>query len=77
MDKNVARTVLPFVNDATHYGSFLLHVEDRIDVLRNFLEKEKDPSRVRELQGAIAELRRFYTLRDEVHAALDKGKKNG
>jgi hypothetical protein len=33
---------------------------------RDLLEKQKDPQRILEVQGAITELRRFKTLRDEV-----------
>jgi hypothetical protein len=38
----------------------------RIEQHRNNLEKQKDRDRILEIQGAIAELRRFTTLRDEV-----------
>lgn len=37
----------------------------RIDILRGFLETTKEYEKIRELQGAIAELKRFSTLRDE------------
>jgi len=33
--------------------------------MRNFLENTKDHQKVLEVQGAIAELRRFQTLRDQ------------
>jgi len=42
------------------------YADHRINTLRNQLEKQKDRDRVLETQGAIAELRRFSTLRDEV-----------
>ena len=77
MDTNVARKVLPFVNDIAHYDAFLAHVESRIETLRGFLEKEKEVDRIREIQGAIAELKRLYTLRDEVRGTLEHEKKNG
>jgi len=38
----------------------------RINQHRDHLEKEKDRDRILEIQGAIRELRRFATLRDEV-----------
>lgn len=38
----------------------------RIDVLRSHLESQKEPTKIYEIQGAIAELRRISTLRDEV-----------
>jgi hypothetical protein len=38
----------------------------RIEILRDQLETSKDPQRITEIQGALAELRRIKTLRDEV-----------
>lgn len=42
------------------------YVEARIFVLRDQLETTKSHERILEIQGAIAELRRFKTLREEV-----------
>jgi len=72
MDKNVAKAILPVINEKEKYNLFLLYVEDRIEILRGFLEREKDPQRVREVQGAIAELRKFFTLREEAQTSLEK-----
>ena len=77
MDTNVARSVLPFVNDVHHYEGFLSYVECRLDILRSFLEKEKDIDRIREIQGSIAELKRLRTLRDEVRGTLENERKHG
>jgi hypothetical protein len=41
------------------------YAENRIQQHRDNLEKEKDHDRILEIQGAIRELRRFATLRDE------------
>jgi hypothetical protein len=42
------------------------YAEARIEQHRSNLEKQKDRDRILEIQGAIAELRRLSTLRDEV-----------
>jgi len=49
----------------------LAYTNGRIETLRNQLEKQKDRDRVLEIQGAITELRRFSTLRDEVIKEAD------
>ena len=41
-----------------------------------FLETEKEPMRLYERQGAIAELRRVETLRDEVIKGVENGTNN-
>ena len=72
MNKDVAKVLLPVINKKDDYDLFLLYIEDRIEILRGFLEREKDPQRVREVQGAIAELRKFFTLREEAQNSLQK-----
>jgi hypothetical protein len=37
MDKNVAKAILPVINEKEKYNLFLLYVEDRIEILRGFL----------------------------------------
>ena len=59
------REILPLVNDKALYTILKSYVDFRIGILSQFLEREKDVDRIRELQGAIAELRRFHTLREE------------
>jgi hypothetical protein len=65
MEKELARAIIPLVNDADHYPLLQQYVEERIEVLRTFLEKTTEHEKIREIQGAIAELRRFQTLRDQ------------
>jgi hypothetical protein len=65
MDKEIARKILPLVNDVDKYPLLQDYIENRIDTMRNFLENTKDHQKVLEVQGAIAELRRFQTLRDQ------------
>jgi len=65
MNKETARKILPLVNDVERYPLLQDYIEDRIETMRNFLENTKDHQKVLEVQGAIAELRRFQTLRDQ------------
>jgi hypothetical protein len=67
MKKEQYREVLILVNDHDKMGVLKKYAEYRIDDLRSFLETQKDPQKIYELQGAIAELRRIATLRDEVN----------
>lgn len=66
MDKAAYRSLLPLVNDREQMGRLQGYADGRIEQYRDLLEKQKDPQRILEIQGAIAELRRITTLRDEV-----------
>lgn len=66
MTKDQYRELLSLVNDYEQFGRLKTYANQRTDVLRTQLETQKDPTRIYEIQGAIAELRRFSTLRDEV-----------
>lgn len=66
MKKEEFRDLLPLVNDHDQYDRLKSYADHRINVLRGILENQKDPTKIYELQGAIAELRRVATLRDEV-----------
>lgn len=65
MEKQIAKKILPLVNDVDKYPLLQEYIDDRIETMRNFLENTKDHQKVLEVQGAIAELRRFQTLRDQ------------
>lgn len=66
MDKATCRGLLPLVNDREQMGRLENYAAARIEAYRDLLEKQKDPQRILEIQGAVAELRRISTLRDEV-----------
>jgi len=66
MDKAQYRTFLPLVNNRELMNLLQEYASARIEGCRDLLEKQKDPQRILEVQGAITELRRFKTLRDEV-----------
>lgn len=65
MNKEISKKILPLVNDVEKYPLLQDYIDDRIETMRNFLENTKDHQKVLEVQGAIAELRRFQTLRDQ------------
>lgn len=66
MDKAQYRKLLLLVNDRDQMNLLQEYVASRVEGFRDLLEKQKDPQRILEIQGAITELRRFKTLRDEV-----------
>jgi hypothetical protein len=65
MQKSVAKELLPFVNNPEYYPLLQVFVGARIEVLRGYLENTKEHNKILEIQGAIAELRRFQTLREQ------------
>lgn len=66
MDKDTSRALLPLVNDKETMERLQVYIDYRINKYRDLLEVQKDFDRITEMQGAMAELRRFRTLRDEV-----------
>ena len=66
MDKLLYRSLLMLVNDKDQMERLEEYVAERIRHHRDNLEKQKDMNRILEAQGAILELKRFKTLRDEV-----------
>ena len=66
MDKKFYRTLLLLVNDKETMDKVHSYVDARIEVLRDQLETTQSLDRVTALQGAVRELRRLKTLRDEV-----------
>ena len=66
MDQKQYRSLLPLVNDKDQMDRLQEYVNARIQQHRDNLEGQKEYNRILEIQGAIAELKRFKTLRDEV-----------
>lgn len=71
MEKILAKAILPLVNNRDNYNILQCYVDARIEAMRSFLENTKDHTKILEIQGSIAELRRFQTLRDQ---ALESAK---
>lgn len=65
MEKKIAKDILPLVNNTEQYPLLQVFVESRIETLRSYLENTKEHNKILEIQGAIAELRRFQTLREQ------------
>lgn len=65
MDKKLAKEILPLVNDPDHYALLNKYVAGRIETLRGYLEKTPDHAKITAMQGQIAELRTFQTLREQ------------
>jgi hypothetical protein len=66
MDNEFFISLLPLVNDKLQFQSVQNYANGRIDILLRQLSTERDMNNVVRMQGAIAELRRFDTLREEV-----------
>jgi hypothetical protein len=66
MDNEFFINLLPLVNDKLQLQSVQDYAKGRIDILLQQLSTERDMNNVVRIQGAIAELRRFSTLREEV-----------
>jgi hypothetical protein len=66
MDKSVYRDMLFLVNSKEQYELLQSYAKARIKYYHVMLETTKETDRIRQVQGAIAELRRFSTLREEV-----------
>jgi len=65
MSQQDYKRVLPLVNDAEKYDTLKEYAQYRIEVLRTYIETEVDCTKIRFVQGQIAELRRFMTLKEE------------
>lgn len=72
MNKELAKSLVHFVNDPYTNEAYLAYASDRIEFLKNQLVSARDYEEVKELQGRINELKRFETLRDEVLQFKDK-----
>lgn len=66
MDKQFFINLLPLVNDQHQFQALKEYADGRVASLLQQLSIERDMDSVVKLQGAIAELRRFSTLREEV-----------
>ena len=66
MIKEVARKLLKLVNVKSNIDLLELYMNHRVAVLHKQMEQARDLDELRQTQGAIKELRRLSTLRDEV-----------
>ena len=66
MDRDFYRNLLLLVNDKQSMELLENYASERITTLHGALEQATSIDAVNKLQGRIAELRRFSTLREEV-----------
>ena len=66
MDKQFIRSLLPLVNDKTSMDLLQTYADARISQHLTQMSMETDMERVKRIQGAVSELRRISTLRDEI-----------
>ena len=71
MDKKLARFLLLLVNDKETYDRFKALVQHKIESHLKNLETTKDATRIYEIQGALAELRRMEHIREEIIEAAE------
>ena len=66
MTPETAKKLLPLVNVKSHLDALEIYMESRITDMHRNMEQGDDMKAVYQAQGAIQELRRLRTLRDEV-----------
>jgi hypothetical protein len=66
MNRQDYRALLLLVNTKEQYSLLKEYADKRIATLLTQLSTETDMDRVKRTQGAVAELRKIETLRDEV-----------
>ena len=73
MIRDIAIKLLPLVNDKKSIDLLNSYMEHRVEELHRLLEQQDNIYDISKTQGAIKEIRRFQTLRDEVvQRAKDK-----
>jgi len=73
MSPDLAKKLLPLVNVEKHKHALQAYALERIAFLHRQLEIATSIEEVKELQGSLKEMRKFMTLKEEVH---QKAKEN-
>lgn len=66
MTPEIAKKLLPLVNVKRNLDALEMYMESRITDMHRNMEQGEDMKAIYQAQGAIKELRRLRTLRDEV-----------
>ena len=66
MTPEIAKKLLPLVNFKRNLDALEMYMESRITDMHRNMEQGDDMKAMYQAQGAIQELRRLRTLRDEV-----------
>ena len=72
MIREIAKKLVPLVDSKKNSDLLELYMNHRIEELHKLLEQHEDMYNITKAQGAIQEVRRLKTLRDEVLARADK-----
>ena len=66
MTPEIAKKLLPLVNVKRNLDALEMYMESRITDMHRNMEQGEDMKAIYQAQGALKELRRLRTLRDEV-----------
>lgn len=72
MITEVAKKLLPLVSVKKNTDILESYMEYRVAELHKLLEQHEDIYRINKAQGAIQEIRRLKTIRDEVISRVEK-----
>ena len=72
MIREIAKKLVPLVDSKKNSDLLELYMNHRIEELHKLLEQHEDMYNITKAQGAIYEIRRLKTLRDEVLARAEK-----
>ena len=72
MIREIAKKLVPLVDSKKNSDLLELYMNHRIEELHKLLEQHEDIYDINKAQGAIQEIRRLKTLRDEVIARAEK-----
>jgi hypothetical protein len=70
--REIAKKLVPLVDSKKNSDLLELYMNHRIEELHKSLEQHEDMYNITKAQGAIQEVRRLKTLRDEVLARAEK-----
>ena len=72
MIKEIAKKLVPLVDSKKSSDLLEVYMSHRVEELHKLLEQHEDMYNITKAQGAIQEIRRLKTLRDEVLARAEK-----
>ena len=73
MIREIAKKLVPLVDSKKNSDLLEVYMNHRIEELHKLLEQHEDMYNITKAQGAIQEVRRLKTLRDEVLARATDG----
>lgn len=73
MIREIAKKLVPLVDSKKNSDLLELYMNHRIEELHKLLEQHEDMYNITKAQGAIQEVRRLKTIRDEVLARATDG----